>query len=105
MTPSLKLPLAVALALVLLFLQEMFRISSKEQRIGVSQAGNSVTLMDQATQQHAALVEKMASAASGLHQQARKLVALVPVFGTGPEPFKQVTRDLDCYTNRGTHEA
>nr|CBA32192.1 Methyl-accepting chemotaxis protein I [Curvibacter putative symbiont of Hydra magnipapillata] len=57
--------------------------ASEEQRIGVNQAGSAVTLIDQATQQNAALVEEMAAAASGLQQQAHDLVGLVSVFKTG----------------------
>lgn len=54
--------------------------ASHEQRIGVSQAGHTVTLIDEATQQNAALVEQMAAAASGLKEQAKELVGVVTVF-------------------------
>ncbi|BDT70979.1 hypothetical protein os4_04870 [Comamonadaceae bacterium OS-4] len=54
--------------------------ASHEQRIGVSQAGHAVTLIDEATQQNAALVEQMAAAASGLKEQAKELVGVVTVF-------------------------
>lgn len=40
----------------------------------------AVTLMDQATQQNAALVEEMAAAASSLRGQADDLVSAVAVF-------------------------
>ncbi|EJE51316.1 methyl-accepting chemotaxis protein, partial [Acidovorax sp. CF316] len=63
--------------------------ASSEQSSGVSQVGEAVTLMDQATQQNAALVEEMAAAASSLRTQADDLVKSVSVFkidGSGQQP-------------------
>ncbi|QBK03658.1 hypothetical protein DW355_01725 [Hylemonella gracilis] len=54
--------------------------ASVEQSTGVSQVGEAVTQMDQATQQNAALVEEMAAAASSLKSQAQELVQAVAVF-------------------------
>ena len=54
--------------------------ASDEQSAGVRQVGEAVALMDQATQQNAALVEEMAAAASGLKSQASELVQSVAVF-------------------------
>ncbi|EYC52703.1 chemotaxis protein [Hylemonella gracilis str. Niagara R] len=54
--------------------------ASVEQSSGVSQVGEAVTQMDQATQQNAALVEEMAAAASSLQTQAGELVQSVAVF-------------------------
>jgi methyl-accepting chemotaxis protein len=54
--------------------------ASVEQSSGVSQVGEAVTQMDQATQQNAALVEEMAAAASSLKGQAHELVQAVAVF-------------------------
>ena len=54
--------------------------ASHEQNQGVSQVGEVVTQMDQATQQNAALVEEMAAAASSLKSQAQDLVNTVAVF-------------------------
>ncbi len=54
--------------------------ASVEQSQGVSQVGEAVTQMDQATQQNAALVEEMAAAASSLKSQAQELVQTVAVF-------------------------
>jgi methyl-accepting chemotaxis protein len=54
--------------------------ASNEQSLGVSQVGEAVSLMDQATQQNAALVEEMAAAASSLNSQAQDLVGTVSVF-------------------------
>ena len=53
---------------------------SNEQAVGVAQVGESVTQMDQATQQNAALVEQMAAAADSLKSQAQELVGTVTVF-------------------------
>ncbi|MFZ3220895.1 MAG: methyl-accepting chemotaxis protein, partial [Rhodoferax sp.] len=54
--------------------------ASNEQALGVTQVGEAVTQMDQATQQNAALVEEMAAAASSLKAQALDLVHTVSVF-------------------------
>ena len=54
--------------------------SSNEQSLGVSQVGEAVVLMDQTTQQNAALVEEMAAAAGSLNSQANELVQAVAVF-------------------------
>jgi methyl-accepting chemotaxis protein len=54
--------------------------ASNEQAAGVSQVGEAVMQMDQATQQNAALVEEMAAAASSLKMQAGEMVETVAVF-------------------------
>ncbi len=54
--------------------------ASSEQSDGVQQIGEAVTLMDQVTQQNAALVEEMAAAADSLKAQANDLVSTVSVF-------------------------
>lgn len=54
--------------------------SNAEQAIGVSQVGEAVTLMDQTTQQNAALVEEMAAAAATLNNQSNDMVQTVSVF-------------------------
>jgi methyl-accepting chemotaxis protein len=46
----------------------------------VAQVGEAITLIDQATQQNAALVEEMAAAASSLSTQSDGLVQAVAVF-------------------------
>ncbi len=56
--------------------------ASTEQSAGVSQVGEAVTLMDQATQQNAALVEESAAAAESMKIQAQQLVRAVAVFHT-----------------------
>jgi methyl-accepting chemotaxis protein len=54
--------------------------ASTEQSEGVTQVGDAVRLIDQATQQNAALVEEMAAAASSLQNQAQDLVQVVSSF-------------------------
>ncbi len=57
--------------------------ASNEQASGVAQVGQALTQMDQTTQQNAALVEEMATAASSLKSQAGELVQTVMVFKLG----------------------
>ena len=54
--------------------------ASNEQANGVSQVGQAITQMDEATQQNAALVEEMAAAASSLNTLAQELVQTVAIF-------------------------
>jgi methyl-accepting chemotaxis protein len=54
--------------------------ASHEQALGVTQVGQAVVQMDQATQQNASLVEEMAAAASSLKSRAQALVQEVAVF-------------------------
>jgi methyl-accepting chemotaxis protein len=54
--------------------------ASREQSQGISQVNNSITEMDDATQQNAALVEEAAAAAGSLQEQAAKLASVVSVF-------------------------
>ena len=56
--------------------------ASGEQSDGVTQIGEAVQNMDQATQQNAALVEQMAAAATSLRSQSQELVETVSVFRT-----------------------
>ena len=48
--------------------------------------GEAVTQMDHVTQQNAALVEEMSSAAGSLKSQAQDLVDVVSVFKLGGSP-------------------
>ena len=54
--------------------------ASNEQSMGISQVGESVTQLDQVTQQNAALVEESAAAAESLKHQAANLAEVVSVF-------------------------
>jgi methyl-accepting chemotaxis protein len=54
--------------------------ASSEQSAGIGQVNESVTKMDQSTQQNAALVEQSAAAAASLRDQAERLAQAVAVF-------------------------
>ena len=54
--------------------------ASQQQSVGVSDAGQAMREMDQATQQNAALVEQTAAAADSLQSQAEQLQQAVSVF-------------------------
>jgi methyl-accepting chemotaxis protein len=54
--------------------------ASQEQSAGIDQVNNSVTSMDEATQQNAALVEEAAAAAESLVEQANSLMETVSAF-------------------------
>jgi methyl-accepting chemotaxis protein len=54
--------------------------ASQEQSLGVSQVGEAVALMDQATQKNAAMVQDVAASAAHLKAQAQVLVDAVAVF-------------------------
>ena len=56
------------------------RPGQPEQRTGISEIGNAIGLMDNATQQNAALVEQAAAAAQTLQEQAAHLAQLVGGF-------------------------
>ncbi|MBK9442821.1 MAG: hypothetical protein IPN53_16565 [Comamonadaceae bacterium] len=67
--------------------------ASAEQAQGVTQVGDAVAQMDQATQRNAAMVEQMANAATRLNAQAQALVNTVAVFRLAPgiDLFSSVT--------------
>lgn len=54
--------------------------ASQEQRAGILQVNDAVTLMDEVTQQNAALVEEAAAAAASLETQTTTLVSALSVF-------------------------
>ena len=54
--------------------------ASNEQSSGIEQVNKAVTLMDEATQQNAALVEQAAAAAESLEEQAQVLNAAIAAF-------------------------
>jgi methyl-accepting chemotaxis protein len=59
--------------------------ASSEQSAGIEQVSETVTQMDQTTQQNAALVEEASAAARALEVQARGLIDAVAVFRVGPQ--------------------
>jgi methyl-accepting chemotaxis protein len=54
--------------------------ASNEQSQGIGQVNQSITEMDDATQQNAALVEEAAAAAAAMQEQAARLAQVVSVF-------------------------
>jgi methyl-accepting chemotaxis protein-1 (serine sensor receptor) len=56
--------------------------ASQEQSSGIEQVNQTVTQMDEATQQNAALVEEATAAARALEDQATQLTDAVAVFKT-----------------------
>ena len=59
--------------------------SAREQRDGIAQVNQSVTELDEMTQQNAALVEESVAAADSLRDQAATLAQLVSMFNVGEE--------------------
>ena len=55
-------------------------VASQEQSTGVAQVGESISHMDQSTQQNAAMVEEMAATARNLYDKAHLLVKTMAVF-------------------------
>jgi methyl-accepting chemotaxis protein len=70
--------------------------ASQEQSSGIDQVNQAVGLMDEATQQNAALVEESAAAAQSLKEQAAKLAQAVSVFNLGSDnqPVTPVQKDI-----------
>ena len=60
--------------------------ANTEQSLGVQQIGQAVMVLDQATQQNAALVEESAAAAASLNAQADALVQAVSRFELAQQP-------------------
>ena len=54
--------------------------ASQEQSAGIEQVEQAVMLIDEGTQQNAALVEQSAAAAQSLRDQADQLMQLVSIF-------------------------
>ncbi|OYT91143.1 MAG: methyl-accepting chemotaxis protein [Burkholderiales bacterium PBB3] len=67
-------------------IQEVTRViseisnASKEQTASVRVVGQAISMMDQATQQNAAMVEEIAAATGGLQHEANQLVNAVSIF-------------------------
>ena len=55
-------------------------VASREQTQGISQVGQAVALLDEMTQQNAAMVEQSSAAASSMGDQAQRLLDAVRVF-------------------------
>jgi methyl-accepting chemotaxis protein len=57
--------------------------ASREQSSGIEEIHRAITLMDESTQQNAALVEEAAAAAQAMRHQAGELQEAVEVFRLG----------------------
>ncbi|MDP9901102.1 methyl-accepting chemotaxis protein [Variovorax ginsengisoli] len=68
--------------------------ASGEQSTGVTQIGEAIGQMDEATQQDAALVEQSAAAAQNLRDQAQQLVQAVAVFKLSGGPREPVMAEI-----------
>jgi methyl-accepting chemotaxis protein len=75
--------------------------ASAEQSAGVLEVGEAISGMDQTTQQNAALVEQMTSAAADLKNQAHGLVQAVAVFKLDASDAGLVTPVLGRAGQRG----
>ena len=72
--------------------------ASQEQSQGIAQVNATVTQMDDATQQNAALVEEAAAAAQSLQDQAGKLAQVVSVFTLDESGHTAVSRPVPAAT-------
>ena len=79
--------------------------ASAEQHAGVSKVSETVTHIDHATQQNAALVEQMAAAASSLKAQAQELVQTVAVFKLGANEAHQGVATLAAVRSHNPNAA
>ena len=80
-----------------------FTTGDIKQSQGIAQVNATVTQMDDATQQNAALVEEAAAAAQSLQDQAGRLAQVVSVFKldeTGQAPQQAVARPAPAKTAR-----
>lgn len=65
---------------------EEITTATSEQATGIGSVNGSIGVLDEMTQQNAALVEESAAAASSLNEQAGRLVAAVSQFRIGHSP-------------------
>jgi methyl-accepting chemotaxis protein len=75
--------------------------ASIEQSAGIAQVNQTVTHMDQVTQQNAALVEEAAAATESLRDQAETMMHAVSVFKTTAQSTKPVQTLLQKASSRG----
>jgi methyl-accepting chemotaxis protein len=66
--------------------------SSREQASGIDQVNKAITMMDEVTQQNAALVEEASSAAQALSEQAGKLSLMIARYRVGEGPVDEAPR-------------
>jgi PAS domain S-box-containing protein len=66
--------------------------SSREQASGIEQVNKAITMMDDVTQQNAALVEEASAAAQALTEQASSLTQLIARYRVGEMPAAETTQ-------------
>ena len=74
--------------------------ASSEQSAGIRQVSEAISLMDETTQQNAALVEEAAAAAHSLQDQATSLSSLVSIFTTAQESSRRPVTRAAVSSNR-----
>jgi methyl-accepting chemotaxis protein len=76
--------------------------SSREQASGIEQVNKAITMMDDVTQQNAALVEEASAAAQALTEQASSLTQLIARYrvGEGAQTGEGATQDAPRATAR-----
>jgi methyl-accepting chemotaxis protein len=67
--------------------------SSREQASGIEQVNKAITMMDDVTQQNAALVEEASAAAQALSEQASNLTQLIARYKVGESAAGDAPRD------------
>jgi methyl-accepting chemotaxis protein len=67
--------------------------SSREQASGIEQVNKAITMMDDVTQQNAALVEEASAAAQALTEQASSLTQLIARYRVGEMPAAETARE------------
>jgi methyl-accepting chemotaxis protein len=66
--------------------------SSREQASGIEQVNKAITMMDDVTQQNAALVEEASAAAQALTEQASNLTQLISRYRVGEGSGEEAPR-------------
>lgn len=82
-----------------------FTQASGEQSSGIAQINQAIALMDESTQQNAALVEEAAAAAGALSDQAKRMVELVGMFKIESDSSQQTAAKLVKQTPLSTMPA
>ncbi|MGP1679548.1 MAG: methyl-accepting chemotaxis protein, partial [Burkholderiales bacterium] len=74
--------------------------ASQEQSSGIEQVNQSITQMDQVTQQNAALVQQASAAAESMQEQAGNLAQAVAVFNLGQAAGAAAGRSVELFEKR-----
>ena len=74
--------------------------SSREQASGIEQVNKAITMMDDVTQQNAALVEQASAAAQALTEQASNLTQLISRYKVGGNPAAKAAAVAPAHSMR-----